>query len=219
MACPDEERLVDYLEGRLSEKDRFSVEKHLSDCDECLEAVVITKNLMKDADRVELTEVPSHVTESAVDMVTGRPMKSQRTVIGRLGRSIKKSFSWVSEAFQMGPWGTMEPVLVRGSKTSTTQDLVQLSVRLKGIKAQIEIERTGDEKAHIRVRPHDPDKHQKALRVTLIKGEREIASYILEADYVLFEDIPSGEYTIFLTKNGIEMGGCVFRVSAPASMK
>ena len=67
MTCPDEERLLDYLEGRLSEEDRSRVEEHLSDCERCLEALVVTNGLLRSRDRFELEAVPPEVTEAAVN--------------------------------------------------------------------------------------------------------------------------------------------------------
>ena len=61
MSCPDEERLVDYLEGRLPEKDMSRVEKHLSDCQNCLESLVIMKGIEKESGSASIQ--PAHATK------------------------------------------------------------------------------------------------------------------------------------------------------------
>ena len=71
--CPDEETLTDYLEGRLSEKERSQVETHLSECETCLEEIVVANGLAQGRDRFELDPVPNEVTEAAVRLVVSGP--------------------------------------------------------------------------------------------------------------------------------------------------
>lgn len=67
--CPDEERLADYMEGHLSPEDRDKVEAHLSDCDDCLEMLMLTKQLDPDKARFNLEPAPNRITRSAVQLV------------------------------------------------------------------------------------------------------------------------------------------------------
>jgi hypothetical protein len=91
-------------------------------------------------------------------------------------------------------------------------DLVCLRVFFKEIETRIEIEKTGSGMARIRVIPHEAGKHIKALRITLKKAQKEVASYLLDGDYVLFEDIPFGHYSISLAKKGVQLGTYLFEV-------
>ena len=43
--CPDELRLLAYLDGDLGDRARMEVEKHLADCSTCLENLLITKEI------------------------------------------------------------------------------------------------------------------------------------------------------------------------------
>lgn len=210
--CPDEERLLDYLEGRLSEEDRSRVEKHLSDCQRCLETVLVTKRMVGDTDRFELDPVPAEVTESAVQLVTSQGTLSCGTVMEKLRRSIKDTVSKISDTLQVGPWGRWQPVPVRGSKRVASDDLVCLRVPFKGIDTEIEIEKTGSNKAHIRVKLPEAIKRTEGVRVTLKAGEREIASCLFDEGYVVFEDIPFGHYSISLAKDGLDFGTYLFEI-------
>jgi hypothetical protein len=71
--------------------------------------------------------------------------------------------------------------------------------------AEIQIEKTGDDKAHIRVSLVG-NPQITGVRVTLKRGEREVFSYSLGVGYVLFEDIPFGHYGLLFTKDGEVLG-------------
>ena len=45
------------------------------------------------------------------------------------------------------------------------------------------------------------------------KGKREMTSYLLDGDYVLFEDIPFGRYGISLAENGVKFGTYLFEIT------
>jgi hypothetical protein len=210
--CPDEEKLLDYLEGRLAEEDRFEVEEHLSDCQTCLDALVITTGMVRDEDRLELDPVPAEVTESAVQLVTSQCTKSCGALMEKVERSIRNTFSKISDSLPLGPWAGWQPVPIRGSKKVASDDLVCLRVPFKDIDTEIEIEKTGNNKAHIRVKLHEASKHREGVRVTLKAGEREIASCLSEEGSVLFEDIPFGHYSISLAKDGLGSGTYLFEI-------
>ena len=210
MSCPNEERLVDYFEGRLPEEDSSQLEKHLSECTDCLEAFVVAKNMVADMDQFRLESVPKSVTESAVKLVLSQHEGSSG-VVERLGRSIKEMASRLTDPLR-GPWGVLQPVPIRGSETCESEDLVCHTVSFKGIETEIEVEKTADEKAQIRVKLAEAQRRLGDIRVTLKKGDREIASYRLEGAYVLFEGIPFGHYGIALAENGAQLGTYHFEI-------
>ena len=212
MPCPDEERLLDYLEGRLSEEDRSQIEEHLSNCDTCLEGLVVTNGLVRGRVSWELDPVPTRVTDGAVHLVTSQRALSHGSWMEKLGQSVKDLGSRMSDLYRLKPWGRWQLAPIRGSKTVASEDLVCLRVPFKEIETQIEIEKTGTGKAHIRVKLSEANKHRKAVRITLKKGEREIASYLLDGTYVLFEDIPFGHYSISLAENGMSLGTYLFEI-------
>ena len=212
ISCPDEERLVDYLEGRLPEEDSFEMEQHLAECQTCLEALVVTNGMTRGRGQFELNPVPDEVTEAAVRLVTSQHAISYGSLMKVLKRSISDLGSRISDILSPKPLRRWQLAPVRGTKIEVSEDLVCLTVPFKAIKTEIEIEKSGTGKAHVRVKPHEADKHRKTLRVTLKRGEREIAAYILEDPYVLFEDIPFGHYSISLAESGLHLGAYFFEL-------
>jgi len=204
-SCPDEEIIADYLEDRLSAEDKESIDAHLSECELCLEELVIAGKAIKDA--AELPAVPSGVTEAAVRLVA-------RRTTGVAKKGVKESIAAyaekISDYFRYSfPW-RLQHATIRSSKTAAAPDLVIVRKVFKEIEAEIEIEKTGAEKAHIRAKVAGREKN--GIRVTLKKGEREISSQLLSGGYALFEDIPFGRYEIAFRTNGSELGSYTFEI-------
>jgi anti-sigma factor RsiW len=61
-SCPDEEMFSDYIEGRLNDNDRSKIEEHLSECDTCLQEIVMANDLIRGAGNIKTDPVPAAVT-------------------------------------------------------------------------------------------------------------------------------------------------------------
>jgi hypothetical protein len=204
-SCPDEEIIADYLEGRLSPARKESLDAHLSECELCLEEFMVAGKALKDT--AESPAVSSGVTEAAVRLVTKQPA-------GVAEKGLKESIAAYAERISnyfryCFPW-RLQQGTIRSSKTATAPDLVIVRKVFKKIEAEIEIEKTGAEKAHIRVKFAGGEKN--GIRVTLKKGEREISSQLLSAGYALFEDIPFSRYEVVFSTNGTELGTCAIEI-------
>ena len=82
----------------------------------------------------------------------------------------------------------------------------------KGISTEIEIEKTGVGKAHIRVQLEEGSGRSYRIRVTLKKGERDVSSFLLDEGYALFEEIPFGQYELIFSENGDLLGTYSFEI-------
>jgi len=211
--CPVEERLAEYLEGRLSEEERSQMEEHLSDCQICLEGLVVTNSLLQGNSRIELEPVPTEVTEAAVHLIIGQNERLFGSLTEKLKRSVINLGWRMPDIIWLIPWGKWRHAPIRGYNQIASENFVRvIRVPFKGIKTEIEIEKTGADKACIRVKLNEVNKPGKAVRVTLKKGEREIASYLLEDAYALFEGIPFGHYNISLAEDGVRLGTFLFEI-------
>ena len=202
-SCPDEEIIADYLEGRLSAEDKEAMEAHLSECELCLEELVIAGKAIRDA--AELPAVPSGVTEAAVRLVA---MRTTGVAEKGLKESIAAFAEKISEYFRYSLHSRWQQATIRSSKIAAAPDLVMIRKVFKEIEA--EIEKTGADKAHIGVRASGREKN--GIRVTLKRVEREISSQLLSGGYTLFEDIPFGRYEIVFSTNGSELGSYTFEI-------
>lgn len=216
-ACPADEMIADYLEGRLSEKEGSEMERHLSDCDICLEELAVANRLLLGGHLPELESVPTEVTEAAVRLVRSQDWLSSGSLPERIERSLRDLPTKISDFLNHKSWGEWQPQPVRGPKKKAAKDFVLLEKTFQDVKTEIEIEKIGNNKAHIRVRILADDAASQTMRVTLKKGEREIASYLAESAYVLFEDIPFGHYSLTLARDGIILGIYLFEIKETQS--
>ena len=210
--CPDEEMLADYIESRLSNNDKAEMDAHLSDCDQCLQAFVTVEGLVRSGDRIQLDTVPSRVTESAVHMVESNGSLSYGSIRIKLKRFMIGLYRRFSHFFRWAPWGDWHLVPIRGSKKVISEDLVHIKKTFEEIETEIEIEKTGSGRAHIRVKLTGGIPHHKGIRVTLNRGEREISSHPFIGDYVLFEEVPFGHYSLTFSRNGLMLGKYLFEI-------
>jgi hypothetical protein len=210
--CPDEETLVDYLEGRLLDPERTGVEEHLSDCDSCLEEFIVTGDLARTAKKIPFNPVPVGVTQAAYDMMNRQPWTSSDWIGKRVKRSIEGLQEWLSDLFNPVPWKGWRLARIRGSRKEVYKDLIRMRKTFGETEMDIEIEKTGENKALIRVKPTDNIGHREDIRVTLSKGNREVVSGPLNKGYVVFEDIPFGHYRIISSRDGVILGEYLFKI-------
>jgi hypothetical protein len=218
--CPNDEMLADYFEGRLSDEDRIKMEVHLSVCQTCLELLVAVNGVVRGKSRFQPDAAPKELTEAAVGLINRQALEScepripmrKRFVMGMYPFKMMKNLcSSISQLFTR-PWAEWRLAPIRGSVQTISKDLVTVRKQFVGIETEIKIEKTGHNKACIRVESLEYDRRKKTLRVTLKRDEREIASYILNEGYALFEDIPFGHYNFVFVRDGAKIGTYFFEI-------
>ncbi len=210
--CPADEILADYVEGRLSEQKNSEMEEHLSYCNVCLEVLAVAAGLVHGEYQLELDPVPAKVTNAAARLVIGEDPLLSESFPAKLERTLRSLPTRISELLNHETWGGFQPQPVRGLKRRVAKDFMLLRKTFQDVKSEIEVEKIGEEKALIRIRLLADDTANQAIRVTLKKGEREIASQLAEGAYVLFEDIPFGRYSLTLAKDGLTLGTYLFEI-------
>ena len=210
--CPDEEMLVDYLEGRLSNDERTVMEEHLSGCDTCLEEFVVAADLERAEEDLQSDPVPAGVTQAALNMISSRALTPSGLVIEKVKRTIKTLYIWLSDFFSPGIWRGWGFAQIRGSKKVVHKDLIRLKKIFKEVEAEIEIEKKAENKTLIRVRLADDIKNKEEVRATLKKGDREVSSNLFNRSYAVFEDVPFGHYSITFSRNGVMLGEYFFKI-------
>ena len=202
---------MNYIENRLSKNEHTTVENHMAHCDRCLDTLVMTNNLMLDSENCELEPVPENVTKMAVALVADEIVSLPDLLMHRFNRLKKYLGTRLFTLLNIKPWAGFQFAPVRGSKITTSEDFILLKVLFEKMITQIEIEKLENDTAHIRVQAATPIEKQKKLRVTLKKGQREMASYILN-DYVIFENLPFDRYNITLLLDGTNLGTYFFKI-------
>ncbi len=218
--CSYDEMLADYFEGRLSDEDRIEMEAHLSKCNLCRETLVAVNGVVRGQSRFQLEDAPKEVTEAAVCLINKQICVSCEPLIQRVRRFVigmpfykmlNSLYTKISEFFTT-PWAGWRLAPIRGSERTISKDLINVRKRFNGIETEIEIEKTGHNKARIRVELPEYDTQKKKLRVTLKRDDREISSFLLNVDRVFFEDIPFGHYSLIFVRDDAKIGTYLFEI-------
>lgn len=218
--CLNEEMLADYLEGRLSDRKRKKVEQHLSQCDQCLDCLVIAEKMtgqekLSFADQPELDTVPEEVTRRAIERIKGLQSDS----IFDKARSVVKSHHlahWLKKCSEnISNWLIVQsplPSPVRGDKTPDGQNPSLIKKSFGGIEIEIEFELIDQDRSVIKVRLIKGAGSAKSLRVTLQRDGRTISSFLIIESGQKFENIPSGDYVLLFTCAGEKVGEYPFQL-------
>ncbi len=209
--CPDEEKLADYLEGRLSAEDRSDMDAHLSDCDACLERLMVGQHLAQHSEHLEIPPAPAHVTEAAVRLVADVNTRHHDALREKAGSVFRGICSKVSDYLSPMSWGDPLPAGVRGGQ-DVAEDYVRVRKTFREAEVEIEIEKAAADAAHVRVFLEDQAKAGGDIRVTLKKREREISSQLPDDGYVVFENIAFDHYELVFTQHGSAIGTYSFEL-------
>lgn len=206
-SCPNEEMIADYIEGRLSDKETYVVEKHLCDCDQCLIDFQVSINFLRDTSTNGLDDVPEKVTQAAIDLINSQDATSPVAKKSRLKQLVDDFYSKVYDAFIWTSLGQWRLAPIRGPRKVSSKDIIRIKKVFKELMTEIEIEKIRGNKTNIRVKLLKYDSARPGIRVTLKRDDREILSHLIDdQDVTLFEDIPFGRYCLAFTRDGTELG-------------
>jgi len=212
-ACLDEEQLAGYLEGSLPEVERDRVEQHLAGCEMCLQELVLSRNMIQGTGLDDLDPVPAKVTASAIKLVHKQSKQTFVPLKKAFKQSARNLYNKMSDVLTPSPRREWELAAVRSSKITTSRNGVVIKKTFAKIPTEIEIEKTFQGNAHIKVHFPNRDKERMGTRVTLQKGEREVSSFLAgKSGYVLFEDVPFGHYSLVFLRNGDVFGTYLFEL-------
>lgn len=205
--CPDEERLADFVEGRLDAEARAEVESHLAVCDECLEAVTTARAITRGAvDAGRLKPVPEEVTREAFERVSGSSSGPTGGLGKRLRRRLEEIYAGVQQTLAPLVGLEAEPVPIRGTRHDLSDSLIRLQKTFKEATVDIEIQKMGPRRADIRVAIVNAAAGTAELRATLRRGGRDVASLRFDGGTALFEDVAFDRYRLVLSRERTPIG-------------
>ena len=211
--CPNEETLTDFLEGRLSGRQQARIESHLAACADCRQQVGVYLQLFHSESAAEPVVAPDYLTDKAVRLVAGQAdadAERSRPLFHGTRRLAARGIALLE---QLVPTNGLQPVPVRGAETTVSERRISRQKQFEDLSVTIEIERSDDDLALIRVLPAEKAADQ-PVRVALIQNDREIASMTLAAEPLVFDDIAFGIYTLVFVRNGAMLGEYRFKITA-----
>jgi hypothetical protein len=189
--CPDAEILALYIDNKLEKRQKEWLEGHLVECDSCLEQVVLCKSAQKE-------QVKLKSKNEAVDVVV-RFLKNTVEVIAEL------------KEIQVVPVPAFATVRGKGTQSQKTarfkREFIDLIV-------DVEVKKPNGKAGEITINIYKNQAPVNRVRVSLLSGDKELASFLTKDGYVSFELSRMGNYLIRLNKNKELLGEISFEVMA-----
>jgi len=193
-SCPEEEAMVDYVHGKLSQREKEKLERHLFSCESCLDQMMICNQFLEEEGQKE-ENVPASVLDRAIRLF---PVKKKKSVIENGKRFLVEILGKGKEVLDTLYPVSLLPVTVRGKRGGVSSHIISFDRRFEKVIVKVEIERMAKGFSQMKVRVADlkTSRPLSRLRVTLQKEEEEVASYLTENGKVLFDRLPFGRYKI-----------------------
>ncbi len=185
-ACPDEETLSAFKDGLLKGKGKDKILWHLLQCESCAENVVLDAAIQQTE-----KEVPAHLVQAAKDLVFARDRGDFAEII--LG--VREKFLQIIRT-TMDKYVIPEPALMRSHSVQKRGDEVSLIKYFQNKKVALRITKTDQDKVRVDVTVTEKKKEKPSLniRVSLLKDNQEIESYITKQGKAAFSHLSCGRY-------------------------
>ena len=198
--CPDEETLASYLVDGLTPTTSEEMETHLSHCTACLDELSAAYSSM-------LGDEQETVPEALVTKVMALIPQAAREegffdMVVRLARGSLELVSTTGQLVEVpGLAG------VRGKLESPGTTILQVEKEMGRFKVAVEVEPVEDELCQLAVTvraggalPAD------SIRLSLLAGGREQASYLARQGTAIFDRIPPGNYRLAISEANLPLG-------------
>ncbi len=193
-AChPDEETMVCFLENRLTLQESEEIKKHLITCDDCCESIRIS--LETGSIKTSL-DLPQELLEAVKGLVLQKDTVSVLEIFLRLKEKVLEIINTTGDIL-VGQELVPAPILrSRGHKDF--KDEVVILKDFKDIRLEVKIEnKQGNEfNLIINAKCKKTQKPIKDLRVSLLKDDIELESYLTDFGQASFEHVLLGKYKV-----------------------
>lgn len=189
---PDEETLACFLEGRLNAQESQDIKLHILSCDSCAQSFAADFGLNNEPDN----EVPQELIARVKNLVGEAAKTGALEIFLKAREKIIELLNTTGDIL-VGQELVPAPVL-RSRKIRDFKDEITILKDFQDLRVEIKVENKGANifDLNIIVRQKQTQKTIKDLRVTLLKEDLELESYITDSGVVTFEHVLLGRYRI-----------------------
>ncbi len=199
-ACPDEEELATYLSGGLGQPAREELESHLAACTACLDDVTAAHASIPGSEK---EAVPQRLLEHAIALVPA--VSEEPNIFDLVVRLVLNSIQLVSTSGELVP--ATAPAGIRGKLKSSATAIVQIEKEVGKFKVGVEVERVEGDLCQVAVTVNARGMSiDDGIRVSLLSGRREQASYLTRQGTAIFDRVLPGEYRLAVSQLGRHIG-------------
>lgn len=207
-AHPDEEGMVCFLEGRLSEEENEGIKSHLISCVACAEAVAMSLGVSA----VENKDVPEELLNRVKNLTALGRQLSLLEIALKVKERVLEIINTTGDIL-VGSELVPAPLL-RSRKIQDFKDEVTILKDFKDIRVQVKIENKGAKAFSliILVKEKQAQRIIKDLRITLLKDGLELESYLTDSASVTFEHVFLGKYTVEIVSSGVKLASILLDI-------
>jgi hypothetical protein len=198
--CIAEEVLGEYLSGLLGEETQRTIEAHLAACSACADDLVAAYKAPQDSTE-ELC--PQQLVDRALALIPAE--EGGEDFLDLVVRLVLDSLELMTTSGQLV--SATASAQVRGKEKSTDNGILQVKKDLGEFEVTVEVERTESDlcQVAVMVKPKNGSAAE-GLRLSLVSGGREQASYLARQGAVTFDRIPPGDYRLKVSDSGRSVG-------------
>ena len=216
--CLSEQEMAGFIDNTLnkSEKQRFLT--HIVSCKKCAQSLKEHYAIMQAMHKKGLLEVPGALVQKAKDLVAEEIKESVLDVVLEFKEKVIQIVNTTGDILRGPLESKLAPAYAfRTHKKEEGVKEIRVSKDIGILIVDVEVERQKPELANIVVRLTDKVSKKRAtgVRVSLIKGDRELESSLTEQGKVKFEEIKLNTYKINLIKDDKQIG--VINISIKAT--
>lgn len=191
---PDEETLACFSEGKLSYGEKGKLIAHLISCDSCAEVVAV--QAQTGSKLTEEKKVPKELVERMKELIKDKDRFPILEIILRLKEKTLEILNTTGDV-RVGQELIPAPIL-RSRGIEDFKDEVIILKDFKDVRVEIKIENKGSKVFNLTVMAKEKNTQKiiKDLRVTLLKDDLELESYLNDQGTVTFEHVLLGKYTV-----------------------
>lgn len=189
---PDEETWVCFFEDRLPVEENERIKAHLISCEDCAEIFAAGFRLKAYPEK----KVPEELISRLKNIVATQNQISILEIILKLKEKALEILSTTGDVL-VGQEFIPAPIL-RSRKIGDFKDQVSILKDFKDIRVEVKIESKGIQALDLTILVKDKQTHRiiKDLRVTLLKDDLELESYLTDLSSITFQNVLAGKYMV-----------------------
>ncbi len=207
---PDEQTLACFTEKLLNPEEAKLIKEHLIHCDLCAEALAAQIKIKTP----KKTVVPRDLILKVSNLIENQP---ELTVLNIILAIKEKIFELLNTNGDILVGQELMPApLARSRKIKEFKDEITILKDFNGIRIEAKIENKGPSLNSLSIAVKDKQTSQiiKDLRVTLLKDNAELESYITDSNIIVFDQILNDKYFIEISDNNNKLGAIALEIQA-----
>ncbi len=207
---PNEEEFACFIEGRLSPEEQGSIKKHLISCDFCA-GIFAAQTKLKKPNQVKL---PGDLILKIRELLE---KKGDIPILEIILTIKEKIFELLNTNGDVLVGQELMPApLARSRQIKEFKDEINILKDFNGIRVEAKITNKAPNLHSLTVAVKNKQTSQiiKDLRITLIKDNLELESYITGPDKIVFEQILINKYLIEISDINIKLGAISLEIKA-----